>query len=460
MKLSTTITLAVVIIPAGIAILTGTALLGWVEKNMQQSFSDRLAERLQNAADVVLEEDELSRKEHLRALRLLRSGLPNERLAIVDSSLRIVFYRGFDDDTLVARRILQTTGVARGAPQQGDTFVWARNADTSVAAMVYLDNNLTYYVAGSAVDTQGMDHLRELRYALGMAAGIMLLLLFATARYIVRQFVSPFEELVRKANELSTSGEALFRLPTDFPVAEVKQFAQSFNAIAVKLEESANSRKRFFALAAHELRTPLAAMLTVVSVALHRSREREEYKEALENCLSLLNASRKKIQSLLLLARLAEGNGAFATEPIAFDEVIYDAVDHVQMANPGRTISVKYSQGNIDTQVHANAELLKIVFSNILDNALRYSPPTQPVEVSIDVAGGRVRCTVDDGGEGISDGDWPKAIEAFSRLTPGSTEGTGLGLSLVHEIVSLHGGTLSASRNGRGGASISVELYR
>ena len=108
--------------------------------------------------------------------------------------------------------------------------------------------------------------------------------------------------------------------------------------------------------------------------------------------------------------------------------------------------------------VEGDADAVALAWGNLIENALKYSPASEAVHVQLSEADDRIRCTVDDGGSGIPTAARKLVLQKFERIEHSDTTGTGLGMYLAHQIIRMHGGTLTIETSPRGGCHITTEL--
>lgn len=231
---------------------------------------------------------------------------------------------------------------------------------------------------------------------------------------------------------------------------EVKPLIDALDSLFGRLARSLEQERRFTADAAHELRTPLAAMATQAQVA-RRARDEAEREHALAQIEISGRRAARLVDQLLTLARLDPAAGAaLPLAPVALDALAGEVCAEQGVAALAKGIDLELEvQGPAHLQ--ANADLLRALLRNLVDNALRYTPEGGAVKVT--VGPGRLR--VADTGPGIPEQQRQAALQRFKRLAEQSVEGSGLGLSIVARIAELHGMTLALD-DGRPG--LVVEL--
>ncbi len=238
---------------------------------------------------------------------------------------------------------------------------------------------------------------------------------------------------------------------------ELRPLAQSLNALLARLDEALSAQRRFTADAAHELRTPLAALKLQVEVA-RRSRDDAAREGALAELETGVDRASHLVDQLLTMARLepeAPGPDAVLVDLAA---IARDAVVARAGLAAERSIDLGMAQAS-DVPVRGDPASLATLVGNLLDNAVRYTPPGGRVDVSIEGNQGAARLSVVDSGPGIPPADRERVFERFYRVripgSPAGEVGSGLGLSIVKRIADAHGATVdlregSESSHGHG----------
>jgi two-component system heavy metal sensor histidine kinase CusS len=239
------------------------------------------------------------------------------------------------------------------------------------------------------------------------------------------------------------------RIPPNGWPRELRPLALAFDEMFDRLEDSFTRLSQFSADLAHELRTPIANIRGEGEVALTRARTPEEYREVIESSVGECERLSGIVDNLLFLARAeaAEGhiqrtlfNGRAAVEKIA---AFYEPI-----AEEHQTAITCVGEGDID----ADPMLFGRAVSNLVENALRFTPAGKSIQVSIAASAGHSQIFVKDTGCGIAPEHLPRIFDRFYRADSSrSSEGSGLGLALVKSIMALHGGSaLVESEVGRG----------
>lgn len=221
---------------------------------------------------------------------------------------------------------------------------------------------------------------------------------------------------------------------------EIRTLLESLNGLFQRVEHTLESERRFTADAAHELRTPLAALHAQLQVA-QRARDEDERNRSLSQLQSGLTRAVHLVDQMLQLARLDPESSL--PDPQAVDlSTLAEAV----CADLGPQILAKNLDFDLEAPPEAlvtgQAEWLRVLIRNLVDNAVRYTPEGGQVRVAIRHNGSTIDLSVSDSGPGIPVEERESVLRRFHRLNQGSQPGSGLGLAIVARIAELHGATL------------------
>ncbi|PWC32001.1 ATP-binding protein [Azospirillum sp. TSO22-1] len=251
--------------------------------------------------------------------------------------------------------------------------------------------------------------------------------------------------------------DALHALASDGAPDELRSVARALDGLFARIGALLEKERRFTADAAHELRTPLAAIKTHAQVALAEPEEAGR-RAAIARVVEGADRAARLVEQLLLLARL-DPQSALPVTPVRLDEAARGCVAGLApwAAGKGVDLGLVGDTGAAEATVMGDAALLGVLARNLMDNAVRYTPPGGRVDVAVVVAEGRVLLRVADDGPGIPEAERGRAFDRFHRV-PGSGEtGSGLGLSIAARIAALHGAALTLGE-GIGGQGLSVTV--
>ena len=221
---------------------------------------------------------------------------------------------------------------------------------------------------------------------------------------------------------------------------EIRPLVEALNDLFRRVEAALEAERRFTADAAHELRTPLAALQAQLQVAL-RARDAEEQKCSLHNLQVGLTRASHLVDQMLQLARLDPERGLPESVPVDLSEVAESVC-----AELGATILAQDMEFDLATEagvvVAGHKDWLRVLVRNLVDNAVRYTPRGGRLKIAVGRDGGRPSLTVSDSGPGIPAAEREAVLSRFHRLEGSEQPGSGLGLSIVARIAELHGAQL------------------
>jgi heavy metal sensor kinase len=295
--------------------------------------------------------------------------------------------------------------------------------------------------------------LRELAWTLaGISAGVWMVAGLA-ARWICRQALGPVRGMADAAKQIGPDDLGK-RLPVTAARDEIHDLATAFNDLLTRVQESYERQRRFTGEASHQLRTPLAAMLGQMEVALRRQRDPEEYGRVLSSAMGQAERLRRIVEMLLFLARAdAEARlpdlQAVDLRPWLADHLTATWGDH------HRFIDLRLEMGSgARARILAQSALLGQAVDNLVDNAIKYSQPSSPVRVCLLEEEGTVAIVVEDRGPGIAAEEVQRVFEPFFRSIDArrrGVSGVGLGLAVTARIVKALGGKVQMkTRPGEG----------
>ncbi|HEX4882878.1 MAG TPA: ATP-binding protein [Casimicrobiaceae bacterium] len=226
----------------------------------------------------------------------------------------------------------------------------------------------------------------------------------------------------------------------DAPI-EVAPLVTSLDRLLARVAASIEHERRFTADAAHELRTPLAAIRAQAQVARSAVQD-DERRHALDSVLAGCDRATHLVAQLLTLARLEPGGLDAVRERCDLGEVLRATIADAAQAAVSRGVDIELAAAPV-SGVAGDARLLDILFRNLVDNAIRHAPPGSCVRVALAQEGGRVTASVADEGPGVPAAERAHLGRRFHRLVPGDGSGSGLGLSIATRIAEIHGARIA-----------------
>jgi two-component system, OmpR family, sensor histidine kinase MprB len=269
----------------------------------------------------------------------------------------------------------------------------------------------------------------------------------ALAAVVARTALAPIGSFTRRTEELADAPDPSQRMDDDRE-DELGRLARSFNATLDALERSVESQRQLVADASHELRTPIASLRANIQTLEHAGRLPEEERAGLRaDIVSELDELTALVADIVELARGAKP--AELVDDVRLDEIVAEVTSRAHARANGVPLELSAEP----TLVRGDPARIQRAVSNLIDNALKWSPDGGRVEIG--VAGGGL--TVRDHGPGFAETDLPHVFERFYRADSArSLPGSGLGLAIVRQAAEAHGGEASASNAPGGGALVHV----
>jgi len=269
--------------------------------------------------------------------------------------------------------------------------------------------------------------------------------------WLARRALGPLDRMAKHAERLTAEnlGE---RLPVENPDDELGHLARVFNLSLARIEESFAQLRRFTADASHELRTPLTAIRTVGEVALQDPQHPDRYREAIGSMLEEVDRLSRLVGSLLVLSR-ADASPALHRQELRLIDLVKDSASLLEVLadEKGQRIDV---DGDPALTAEVDGLILRQALINLLDNAIKHSPPGAAVRIQVVGSAGDAIIEVADQGPGIPEAHRSRVFERFYRIDAARSRdegGAGLGLAIALWAVQAHGGRIELeSEEGRG----------
>jgi len=274
---------------------------------------------------------------------------------------------------------------------------------------------------------------------------------------LVRSGLRPLREVTQVA--ASVSAKSLReRIPDESTPAELQQLVQAFNAMLARLEDAFVRLSNFSADIAHELRTPLSNLMTHTEVALTRARTLDQYQDNLHSNLEELQRMSRMIDDMLFLAKADNGLIVPDAKPVALEALCAQLLDYYQLSADERGVRFELSGAGT---IQGDLSMLRRALSNLLSNALRYTPDAGVIRVTIERGAGQVTLEVSNPGATIAPEHLERLFDRFYRVDPARREGSpsnaGLGLAITRSIVQAHQGRIHCT-SAQGWTSFRLEF--
>ncbi len=297
-------------------------------------------------------------------------------------------------------------------------------------------------IARSLTETEAV--LRDLGIKLVVIGLLGVAVAAAAGWFVARRSLAPVGALTEAAENIAITQDLSHPIDVE-QQDEIGRLASSFNAMLAALRDSRLQQHRLVQDAGHELRTPLTALRTNIEVLARNTAMDPDDRERL---LADLTAEIGELSGLVseLVDLATDQHTEEPVGPVRLDEVTERAADRIRRRN-GREIRIEATP----TVVNGRAAMLERAIGNLLDNADKWSPAGEPIDVTIEAG----RVTVSDRGPGIAPEDRPHIFERFYRAPEARTRpGSGLGLAIVEHIVATHDGSVFVAQSDGGGAAV------
>jgi heavy metal sensor kinase len=299
--------------------------------------------------------------------------------------------------------------------------------------------------------------LRHTLWTLGviLALGIPFAMALAVGGgwFLAGRVLAPVGTMAERARRVTADslGE---RLPVEDPEDEFGRLSTVFNETLARLQDSFERLRRFTADASHELRTPLTAMRSVGEVALHDTRDPAGYRDVIGSMLEEVERLTALVESLLTLTRVDSSRVHVAREMVDLRSVATSATEHLRVLAEEKEQTLTVEAAEV-VRVECDPALLRQGLVNLVDNAIKYTPPKGTIQVGVKVLlSGEAAVEVRDDGPGISRIHHERIFERFYRVDAGRARndgGVGLGLAIARSTVEASGGRIELeSEEGRG----------
>jgi len=337
------------------------------------------------------------------------------------------------------------------------------HADESAILSETVTVNGKTYLISVATPIDGVDDLLEKFLYLFVSLGILLYLAALYLGYrMIDKVLIPMKNITATANAISQNN-----LSKRVPLPEIRDdfftLAQTFNTMLERIERAFEKVRHFNVNVSHELKTPLTIIQGEAEVALLKERNVKEYRDVLQSILEENASMERIIESMLLLSKSDTDSLKKRMVPFMLNDLILGVVAQKRVQADTKSIAIIFDAPKPITVI-AEAELLQSALSNLLDNAIKYTPENQEKKIRILLTehNDRTIIEISDEGIGINEEHLAHVLEPFYRVDDSHNKtipGHGLGLSLVKWITDLHNADLSIESN-KNGTKVSISFKK
>lgn len=424
-------------------------------QSRKAEYLERLEYRARSIANVIIEDDHV-KVDLLRKLdKTTFQDLYEETILVYNPSYDLLYSNIKDTAIRTSRHLLDYI------KKNGEYSHERDNGE--LVGVHYTEGNVSVIVLVTSFDKYGFQNLQNLRQILIIEIVVAVILLVVIGYFFAGRMVQPIDKLVRQVKTINANN--LQGITVDAKGRdEIAQLGANFNTMLQRLSNAFDLQKSFVSNASHELRTPLASIISQLQVALSKERSKEVYQDILASVLEDAQHLSELSNGLLQLAQSGLDEQQFVFTEVRIDELLLDMSNLIKLkhapaipgAEPQKSPRVdirflKVPEQDTDLICEGNESLLKILFLNLLDNALKFSSDNT-TSVTIAFTPDSIEVLVADNGIGIAPEEQQKIFEPFYRGSNShQVRGHGLGLSICKKIVQLHNGRISvASEQGQG----------
>lgn len=319
-----------------------------------------------------------------------------------------------------------------------------------------LDRHLTQkgledlWLRGVVSEHQGEVQMHEISMLSLIILPIILIAAVLGGYFIAKRMLMPIKQITNASENISRGGDLKKRIELDRGKDELHRLADSFNNMIARLDESFEAERQFTSDVSHELRTPMSVIMAQCEYTLDEERTPQEYERALRLIRRQGRKMTKLINDMLDFVRLERRGTNYQIEKLNLSALVNSVCEDMSLIRE-RGISLEHEVED-EIWVDGNPALLSRLLSNLISNAYRYGKDDGHIKVRLKKSQDEVTLSVSDDGIGISREDKEKIFRRFYQADSSRTgSGTGLGLSMVKEIASFHGGSMSVeSEPGKG----------
>lgn len=362
--------------------------------------------------------------------------LVNEKLFIIDTSGKVVFKM---PDSLQ----LVIPSIAKSVFANNNNVYRYTDPDDVQHVIIYFPDKHAY-VYTSGFDRVGLRKLRTLRLILGAVFGGALFLTAIISFLFVNEAIKPLVQLSLQMKK-TTEQNLADRIEVPASRDEISEIAKNFNAMLERLGKAFSFQKSFVHHASHELRTPLAIMLSQTESALNKELDSEAYKQILASLREDQQQMIELTNSLLLISQYEKLDFQEDWPILRIDELLYDVIEIAKKNMPDIHLSIEFETiPEYDTwlSIKGSDSLLRAAFMNLLKNAYKYSI-NRTAKIVLSPGNTQLVIHIDNEGDQVSALEAEKLMIPFFRgANAHGKKGFGLGLSIIHRIITIHGGEI------------------
>ena len=454
MQIRTKLSLQFAMLTGAILVVFSVAVFLFSANHRKQEFTNRLSEKAINTAMLLIDVKEINNN----LMRIIDSSnyssLGDAEVVVFDYFKRSRIYVSGGPSNLHIDEALITKIMNRGQ------YIFSQGEREAVV-LLYTNGLRRFIVIASATDIYGKTRINNLLLVLMIGLVVAMVSSIVIGMVFAKEALTPISNVVSQVSTI-TASNLNQRLNAGNGNDEISQLATTFNLMLDRLEKAFMIQKSFVSNASHELRTPLAAINSQIEVALMKKREPGEYETVLNSLLDDARGLTSLANNLLEIARSEQDIRSLSIKPVRLDELLLQTQSEFQVLHPENLVDTvildETENEDQELSLYGNENLLKLIFINLIDNAMKFSSG-RPVKVSLIFKSDSVHIMVEDKGIGISPEELQLIREPFYRASNAvHMHGHGIGLSLIAKIVKLHEGIMEINSQLNEGTTVSITL--
>lgn len=319
------------------------------------------------------------------------------------------------------------------------------------------------FIRGIVAETENVAQLSSITRISLFLLPILLFLALLSGYILIDRLLLPLHHIEKTAEQISRGDDLKQRISAENlgkgrqADNEIGRLARTFNRMLDRLESAFEKERQFTSDISHELRTPITVILTQSEYTLEKERTDEEYRDALKTVEKQGKRMERLISDMLHLARMEQAETVYAFSRVNFSEIVTDAARQEAFAHRDEKNITMTTAISPDLYLNGNETLLSRLTQNLISNAYRYGVSDGHVSVSLSKTDEGICLSVRDDGIGIVREEQEKIFNRFYRVDTSRTgDGTGLGLSMVKQIATLHNAKISVESEIHKGSNISL----
>lgn len=395
----------------------------------------------------------------LEILKNVVTGYSNVIISLEDANKQAIFHspgapdiRPFlasatHDTTVPGSNVWLIDGPSMQMPGHGTHSSW-RTIALPVGPLFEGKPTWTLYIALS-IDFH-LHYINDLKNKLIMTASLISMAIVIIVLFAVYKGHEPIRRVSRQIQNI-TSKDLDVRLDPQAVPIELERLVLSFNHMLERIEDVFTRQSNFSADIAHEIRTPITNLVTQTEIVLSQPRSQQELEDVLYSNLEEFGRMSKMVSDMLFLAQADNNQLIPERKTLNLADEVSKVFDFFEALAEEREVGLRF-EGR-PCWVSGDPIMLRRALSNLLSNAMRYTPPGESITVSVSEMSQQIRIAVENPGKPIPEEHLPRLFDRFYRVDPSRQrkgEGSGIGLAIVKSIVIAHHGSVSVTSSARG----------